>query len=78
MFLRDADWNRTEQKHTFPSQIAKRLHNVGKEHLVTIQSYPGAGHIIDVPYANHARLAPFVFSFSDERGEKKSIVYLVC
>lgn len=41
----------------FCFQIEKRLHAAGKSHLFTRLSYPGAGHLIEPPYAPNARVS---------------------
>ncbi|XP_031423291.1 acyl-coenzyme A thioesterase 1-like isoform X2 [Clupea harengus] len=38
-------------------EIEKRLHAAGKSHLFTRLSYPGAGHLIEPPYAPNARVS---------------------
>jgi hypothetical protein len=46
------------------------MHTAGKEHLLTILSYPGAGHILHLPNSNLIRISHWRFSFFDQHGEK--------
>ncbi|XP_030204118.1 bile acid-CoA:amino acid N-acyltransferase-like isoform X2 [Gadus morhua] len=39
--------------------MAKRMHTAGKEHLLTILSYPGAGHILHLPNSNLVRISRY-------------------
>ncbi|CAL8318996.1 unnamed protein product [Boreogadus saida] len=46
--------------------MAKRMHTAGKEHLLTILSYPGAGHILHLPNNNLVRSSRYRFPFFDQ------------
>lgn len=40
--------------------IERMVRAAGKEHLLTRLNYPGAGHLIEVPYAPHFRVTAFM------------------
>uniref|UniRef100_A0A3B3ZNV0 Uncharacterized protein n=1 Tax=Periophthalmus magnuspinnatus TaxID=409849 RepID=A0A3B3ZNV0_9GOBI len=42
--------------------IERTMHAAGKGHLLTRINYPGAGHLIEVPYAPHFRVTAFMQS----------------
>ncbi|XP_057701468.1 bile acid-CoA:amino acid N-acyltransferase-like isoform X1 [Corythoichthys intestinalis] len=55
---RDLSAHWKESKLRFSAlQIEDVLKAAGKSHLYTRLSYPGAGHLIEVPYTPHARLS---------------------
>ncbi|XP_059901622.1 peroxisomal succinyl-coenzyme A thioesterase-like isoform X1 [Gadus macrocephalus] len=61
-----------EDDLNFPSAecaelMAKRMHTAGKEHLLTILSYPGAGHVLHLPNSNLIRISRWRFSFFDQK-----------
>ncbi|KAJ8245652.1 hypothetical protein GJAV_G00273020 [Gymnothorax javanicus] len=41
--------------------MEKMMQEAGNSHLLTVLSYPGAGHLIEPPYTPHARSSVFSF-----------------
>lgn len=55
-------------KLMFP-QIKKMMEKAGNSHLLTLLSYPGAGHLIEPPYSPHARFSEFKLLEAKTKGE---------
>nr|XP_023694720.1 acyl-coenzyme A thioesterase 4-like isoform X1 [Paramormyrops kingsleyae] len=57
----DQNWATVESAE----DMQKMMEEAGNSHLLTILSYPGAGHLIEPPYSPHIRASNFVL-----RGDK--------
>lgn len=55
-------------KLMFP-KMKKMMEKAGNSHLLTLLSYPGAGHLIGVPYSPHARFSEFKLLEAKTKGE---------
>lgn len=47
--------------------IARMMHSAGNDNLLTILSYPGAGHLVEPPYTPHFRSSKFLLHNTREK-----------
>ncbi|KAK1789836.1 hypothetical protein P4O66_015713, partial [Electrophorus voltai] len=47
--------------------IKKMMKRAGNSHLLTVLSYPGAGHLIEPPYSPHVRASNFILQETKEK-----------
>ncbi|XP_046878753.1 acyl-CoA thioesterase 18 isoform X1 [Hypomesus transpacificus] len=59
----DQNWPTCESAE----DISMMMHKAGNEHLLTLLSYPGAGHLIEPPYTPHFRASNFIVQHSKEK-----------
>ncbi|XP_076026250.1 peroxisomal succinyl-coenzyme A thioesterase-like [Genypterus blacodes] len=51
----DQNWPSTESAH----DMEEMMERAGNSHLLTVLSYPNAGHLIEIPYSPHTRASAF-------------------
>ena len=54
--------------YLFFFQIKEMMEQAGNSHLLTVLSYPNAGHLIEPPYTPHARATLFRNLATQEKG----------
>ncbi|XP_026876553.2 acyl-CoA thioesterase 19 [Electrophorus electricus] len=59
----DQNWPAKESAE----DIKKMMKRAGNSHLLTVLSYPGAGHLIEPPYSPHVRASNFILQETKEK-----------
>ncbi|XP_028811323.1 acyl-coenzyme A thioesterase 4-like isoform X1 [Denticeps clupeoides] len=59
----DQSWATLESAEDMTEMMSK----AGNDHLLTVLSYPGAGHLIEPPYTPHFRFSNFTFQGSNQK-----------
>lgn len=56
---------------SFSTQIEMMMEKAGNRHLLTVLTYPDAGHLIEPPYSPHFRATNFMLQEMKEKSKQK-------
>lgn len=49
--------------------MKQMMERAGNSHLLTVLSYPGAGHLIEPPYSPHCRASNYIMTETRKKGK---------
>lgn len=49
--------------------MKQMMEQAGNSHLLTVLSYPGAGHLIEPPYSPHCRASNYIVAETRAKGK---------
>lgn len=58
--------------------MKQMMEKAGNSHLLTTLSYPGAGHLIELPYSPHIRASNFIVAGTKQKCNLTLVVCVVC